>query len=129
MTTLPADTAVIVIDHGSRLDAANTMLDQVAALFRERTGVSIVEPAHMELAAPTLEEAAAKCVEQGARTIVVHPYFLAPGRHSTGDIPAMVEALKPRHPNVQFIVTGPLGVDDAMAEIMHRRVAEALGLA
>jgi len=127
MEALPPDTAVIIVDHGSRLPAANAMLDDVVAMYQAETGVAIVEPAHMELAHPTMEEAAARCVERGARTVVVHPYFLAPGRHSTNDIPAMVAALKPRYADVQFVVTAPLGVDVAMASIMHRRVAEALG--
>lgn len=129
MVALPPHTAVIVIDHGSRKTAANAMLDEVVAMYRSATGVEIVEAAHMELASPTLEEAAARCVEQGAATIVVHPYFLAPGRHSTGDIPAMVDALSPLYPEVRFMVTQPLGVDPAMASLMHRRVAEALGTA
>jgi len=127
MQKLPPDTAVIVIDHGSRMQAANDMLDEVVAMYRAATGVAVVEAAHMELASPTLEEAVGRCLEAGARTIVVHPYFLAPGRHSTGDIPGMVAALAPLHPEVRFRVTNPLGVDPAIAPIMHRRVAEALG--
>lgn len=126
MDSFPPDTAVIVIDHGSRMQAANDMLEDVVAMYREATGAPIVEPAHMELASPTLDDAVERCVAQGARTVVVHPYFLAPGRHSTGDIPSMVEALAPRYPNTRFTVTEPLGVDTAMARVMQRRVASAL---
>jgi sirohydrochlorin ferrochelatase len=126
MDPLPPNTGIIVVDHGSRMPAANALLDGVVALYREATGAAIVEPAHMELAAPTLEDAVARCIEQGARTIVVHPYFLAPGRHSTGDIPRMVEELAPRHPEVHFHVTEPLGLDPAMAGIMHRRILASL---
>lgn len=126
MEALPPDIAVIVIDHGSRMPAANEMLDGVVRMYRDAAGAAIVEPAHMELAAPTLEDAVARCVKQGARTIVVHPYFLAPGRHSTGDIPAMVAALAPAHPGIRFRVTEPLGVDALMAQVMHRRIIDAL---
>lgn len=126
MDPLPPDTAVIVIDHGSRLDAANEMLVGVVEMYRAASGVAIVEPAHMELAPPTLDDAAARCVAQGATTIVVHPYFLAPGRHSTRDIPAMVAALAPRFPNTVFQVSDPLGVDSLMARIMHRRILDSL---
>lgn len=126
METLPPDTAVIVIDHGSRFDAANDMLIGVVQMYQAATGVAIVEPAHMELAAPTLEDAAARCVAQGATSIIVHPYFLAPGRHSTRDIPAMVAALEPRFPQIAFRVSAPLGIDPAMAQIMQRRILESL---
>ena len=126
METLPPDTAVIVIDHGSRLPAANAMLDDVVRMYQSATGAQIVEAAHMELAEPTLEDATARCVARGATSIVVHPYFLAPGRHSTSDIPGMVAALAPHYPRIYFRVTEPLGVDSIMAQLMHRRVMEAL---
>lgn len=129
METLPAGTAVIVIDHGSRMAAANDMLNEVVHMYRQATGAPIVEPAHMELAEPTLEDAVGRCIAQGAATIIVHPYFLAPGRHSTADIPGMVEELAPRYPNVRFHVTNPLGIDPGMAAVMHRRILEALGAA
>lgn len=127
MEPLPHGTAVIVIDHGSRLAAANEMLDDVVAMYRKTTGADLVEPAHMELAEPTLEDAVAKCVAHGATAIVVHPYFLAPGRHSTSDIPGMVAEIAPRYPAIDFRVTAPLGVDDIMARLMHRRILESLG--
>ncbi len=126
METLPPGTAVIIIDHGSRLAAANAMLDDVAAMYRAATGAEIVEAAHMELAEPTLEDATARCVARGATSIVVHPYFLAPGRHSTSDIPRMVAELAPHYPEVYFRVTEPLGVDAMMAQLMHQRVIESL---
>lgn len=126
MQTLPPGTAVIVIDHGSRMPAANSMLDDVVRMYQAATGVEIVEAAHMELAEPTLEDAAARCVARGATSIVVHPYFLAPGRHSTSDIPGMVAAVAPHYPEIYFRVTEPLGVDAIMAQLMHQRVIEAL---
>ncbi len=126
MEALPHGTAVIIIDHGSRLAAANTMLNDVVAMYQSATGAEIVEAAHMELAEPTLEDATAKCVARGATSIVVHPYFLAPGRHSTSDIPRMVADLAPHYPEVYFRVTEPLGVDAIMAQLMHQRIVEAL---
>jgi sirohydrochlorin ferrochelatase len=106
--------------------AANDMLNEVVRMYQTATGAAIVEAAHMELAEPTLEDATARCVAQGATSIVVHPYFLAPGRHSTSDIPGMVAALAPRYPQIYFRVTEPLGVNAIMARLMHLRVVEAL---
>lgn len=126
MDALPDGTAIIVIDHGSKRDEANRMLLGVVAQFQAVTGSKIVEAAHMELAEPTLEDAVKACIAQGARQIVVHPYFLAPGRHSTEDIPAMVEALAPQYPEITFRVTEPLGIAPQMAEVMQQRIHEAL---
>ena len=120
------DIGVILVDHGSKVAEANAMLDEVARLFRESTGAPIVEPAHMELADPTIAQAFARCVEQGATRVVVHPYFLSPGRHSTSDIPRLVEEAARVHPGVPVTVTEPLGLDIRMSEVILQRIQEAL---
>ena len=122
--------AVLLVDHGSRRAQANALLDEVAALVKQRLGAgSIVEPAHMEIAEPTIAHGFSRCVEQGATTVVVHPFMLAPGRHATEDLPRLVaEAAKP-HDGVIFAIAAPLGshagVIDAVIE--HCEAALATG--
>ncbi|XP_073142970.1 sirohydrochlorin ferrochelatase, chloroplastic isoform X4 [Henckelia pumila] len=72
---------VIIVDHGSRRDESNLMLNEFVDMFRERTKYPIVEPAHMELAAPSIKDAFDLCVQQGAKRVIVSPFFLSPGRH------------------------------------------------
>ena len=48
--------------------------------------------AHLEIAPPGIGEGIDACVAAGATEIVVHPYFLSPGRHTSHDIPRQVEA-------------------------------------
>jgi len=126
MPLIANDTGIILVDHGSTFDEANLMLLEVVRTFREATGVAIVEAAHMELAEPTLAQAFARCVEQGAKHVVVHPYFLSPGRHSTSDIPRMAAEAAAMHPGVKVTVTEPIGVDSSISEVILRRVLEAL---
>jgi sirohydrochlorin ferrochelatase len=116
--------AVVLVDHGSRAAAANAVLDEVAALLRRRLPERIVEVAHMELAPPTLAEALERCVAAGAREIVVHPYFLAPGAHATGDVPAQAAAAAARHPGVTVRVTAPLGAHPAIVDAILDRLDE-----
>lgn len=127
---LPAPRGVIVVDHGSRRAESNDQLLDVVRLFAaaEATaaGFAIVEPAHMELASPTIAEAFARCVARGARSVIVFPYFLAPGRHWREDIPALAAAAAAQHQGIPFVVTPPLGLHPALVEIMHARIAEAL---
>ena len=126
MQSLPTDLGVILVDHGSKKAEANDQLNEVAKAFRRTTGAKIVETAHMELAVPTIAQAFASCVRRGAKRIVVHPYFLAPGRHSTADIPRLAaEAARP-HPEIPFCVSEPLGVDEVLSGVILRRVEEAL---
>jgi len=83
----PDQVGVIVVDHGSRRAESNAMLLDVVAMFGRMTDWSIIEPAHMELASPTIAEAFDRCVERGAKLVVIHPYFLLPGKHWNQDIP------------------------------------------
>jgi sirohydrochlorin ferrochelatase len=127
MFSYPGHTVgLVIVDHGSKKAAANDMLLDVAQLFKRISHCSIVEPAHMELAEPSIEQAFDKCVEQGATFVVVHPYFLAPGRHSTTDIPRMVGESAARHPGIRFHITQPLGLDEKIAQLMIERIDHCL---
>lgn len=123
---LPDNLGLVLVDHGSRKGAANQLLLDVADLFRRVSGAKIVEPAHMELAEPTIEQAFDACVAQGATTVVVHPYFLAPGKHSTTDIPRMVKEAAAKHPGVRYHVTQPLGLDEKIAQLIVERVSHCV---
>ena len=124
MSSLPADLGIIIVDHGSKREEANDLLLDVVNAFRETSGAGIVEAAHMELAEPTLLQAYAACVEQGATAIVIHPYFLAPGRHSTSDIPRLAEEAAAVHPGIPYRITAPLGVDQRICEVIQQRIDE-----
>ena len=121
-----ATLGIIVVDHGSRREESNRLLEEVAWQLKLATGVAIVEPAHMELAEPSLEQAFDRCVAAGARLVVVHPYFLGPGRHWDQDIPALAAAAAARHPGVPYLVTAPLGLHPLMLQIMAQRISHCL---
>jgi len=117
--------ALIIVDHGSTVEEANDILAKIAGLI-ESSGKSkfdIVKYCHMELAEPTVAQAFDACVMEGAGHIVVHPYFLVPGRHSTEDIPRLVEEAARRHAGVSYYVTEPLGVHDNIIEVILERTA------
>ncbi|MBL8818311.1 MAG: hypothetical protein JNL58_19950 [Planctomyces sp.] len=126
MTSAEDQTAVIIVDHGSRRAASNEMLLAAVEQFRELSRYSIVEPAHMELAQPDIASAFARCVEQGAGRIVVFPYFLSPGRHWSEDIPALVKAAAEEYPNVSWMVTAPFGLHPGMTNIINDRIDHCL---
>ena len=118
--------AVIVVDHGTRSSEVNAEFE---ASVRSGAGLGsygIVEPAHMELAEPSLATAFGRCVAAGATTVAVAPYFLGPGRHWDRDIPALVAAAAARHPGVRWMVTGPLGPDPRLLDLVGDRVARCL---
>ena len=116
----------MVVDHGSRRAASNDALLDVVRVFRESTDYKLIEPAHMELAEPTIAQAFTRLVESGAKFVAVHPYFLLPGRHWDQDIPKLVGEAACQHPGIDFIVTSPLGIHAQMAQIMNDRIVDCL---
>ena len=122
MSNQTSITGIIIVDHGSRRRESNTMLHTAAERFAAQSQYSIVEPAHMELAEPTIAQAFAACVEKGATEIIVFPYFLSPGRHWTEDIPALVEAAAKDHPDIRWLVTAPFGLHPGMLDIINDRI-------
>jgi sirohydrochlorin ferrochelatase len=115
---------VIIVDHGSRREESNLMLEEVASLFgkRFRQRYEIVEPAHMEISEPSIGAAYARCVERGASRVVVCPFFLGPGKHWTSDIPRLTAEAAERFPQTRYHVTMPLGVDDLILDLLDKRV-------
>ncbi|MBI1367032.1 MAG: hypothetical protein GC162_00110 [Planctomycetes bacterium] len=120
------DIGIIVVDHGSRRPESNDMLLSVVKLFAEQTDYRIIEPAHMELAEPTIEQAFDRCVERGAKVVVCHPYFLLPGRHWNQDIPNLTAAAAKRHPGIRWMVTAPLGLNEKLPMVMSDAIAHCL---
>jgi sirohydrochlorin ferrochelatase len=118
-------TAIIIVDHGSRLAESNRMLEEVARLFAERfkQTYGIVEPAHMELAEPTIGTAYAKCVKRGAQRVIVCPFFLGPGKHWTQDIPRLAAEAAQKFPGTRYHVAQTLGIDDLILELLHKRAS------
>ena len=116
--------ALVIVDHGSRADAAHAHLEAIAARVRERAPEWIVRAAHMELAPPSLDEAVEACVREGAEEVSVHPFFLSPGRHLSEDIPALVRAAAERHPGVRVRLTRAVGELPELVELILRSARE-----
>jgi sirohydrochlorin ferrochelatase len=114
--------AVLLIDHGSRRDEANEMMNCMANLVQAMAGADVVvRYAHMELCEPSISAGVQSCVQAGATELIVFPYMLSPGKHSTGDIPRMVAEAVARHPDVSVRVTTAFGVHEKLAEVILSR--------
>jgi sirohydrochlorin ferrochelatase len=113
---------ILIIDHGSVKEEANHMLECVGELVQRMAGESaLVRVAHMELAAPTVADGFEACIAAGATEIVVFPYMLSPGKHSTRDIPRMVAEISAAHPGIPVQVTAAFGVSEQLAAVVLSR--------
>lgn len=118
-------TALLLIAHGSRQEEANADLRHVAEQLRVR-GAAIVEASFLELAAPDIEEGGVRCVEQGAKRVVLVPYFLSAGVHVRRDLTAAREKLAERFAAVEFRLAEPLGRHPLLLDVVMDRVREAI---
>lgn len=122
----PGRLGLLVVGHGSRRGAANDLLVAVTEALAARVPAHAVEAAFLEIARPTIAEAYAALVAAGCDRIVVHPYFLYPGAHTTTDIPAALEAAAAEHGAVPWVLTEPLNLDPRIVDVVADRVATAL---
>lgn len=119
---------IIIVDHGSRVAESNALLERLAVAFaaRYKDRFTVVEPAHMEIAEPSIGTAYKKCVERGAERVVVCPFFLGPGKHWTHDIPRLTSEAAARYPATRFHVSAPLGIDDLILDLIAKRAGHCV---
>jgi sirohydrochlorin ferrochelatase len=99
---------LLLIAHGSRRAEANADLEFVAADMRRRGRFAFVQCSYLELAEPDIHTGGTKCVEAGATSVVMLPYFLSPGRHVSEDLTAARAGLAELFPQVRFQLAAPL---------------------
>ena len=116
----PASVGIIIVDHGSKVAAANERLERLCEAYVKTRAPKhwVVRPAHMELASPSISEAFDALVEAGCATIVCHPFFLSQGRHVREDVPALLDEAASRH-NVPYSLTPPLGEAPVLLDLVH----------
>ena len=111
--------SLIIIAHGSRKETSNIeVIDIVNQIKNSETTYSLVEPAFLEFAAPTLEESVKKSLDQNLLEIYIYPYFLNSGKHVTSDIPDEIETLKIKYPQVNITMLPHFGESKKINEII-----------
>ena len=116
--------AVILFSHGSRDPLWRAPMEAVARRIADLHPGRPVCCAYLELCAPSLPDAAAQLVSQGATHITVVPMFLGTGKHAREDLPVLVNALRSAHPSTQFAVQTAIGEDPRMTALMAEIACE-----
>lgn len=126
MNEIDRKTAVLLIGHGSPRPEVQSAFCALAELVRAAGDHEVVEVAFLSCAEPTIGTGIDRCVEQGARRIVMCPYFLFAGSHVRNDLPAAMAVAGQRYPELELLLAEPLGVHSKLGEVVCERVAEAL---
>jgi sirohydrochlorin cobaltochelatase len=114
--------AVVVASAGTADPDANAEQVRMARLLAEYLGCA-VEAAFASATGPTPGQAAARLARDGARTVAVVPWVLAPG-HFARQVEASAQA-GIEGTGAQLVLTAALGPDDAVTRLVADRVAEA----
>lgn len=123
---MESKTALLVMVHGSPRPIANAEMFRVVEIVKERGAFPIVEVGFMECNEPTIPEAIASCVEQGATEVVAVPYFLHTGTHVADDLPTLIEEAIALFPDVTFRMGNYLGQSERLTDILTDRTKAAL---
>ena len=112
--------ALVLIAHGSRRQASNQEVLDLASRLRQPAGnhYQLIKAGFLEIAEPSIPEAIETCIKSGATSIVVVPYFLAAGRHVAEDIPHIVKPVAERHPQVTIRISEHIGMSDSMTRLI-----------
>jgi sirohydrochlorin ferrochelatase len=116
--------AVLLIAHGSRHAPANDDLHELAARFAGRGEYPIVEPSFLELAEPDISTSGDRCVARGAKRVLMVPYFLSAGVHLIRDLSAARDALRERHPGIEFRLGPALGPHPLLDDLVSERIRQ-----
>jgi len=112
--------ALLLIAHGSRREASNQEVRELATRLEHIAGdrFNPVIPAFLELAEPDIQTGVDLCVEAGATSVTVVPYFLSAGRHVASDIPAELEDAARKHQAITIHQSDYLGKHQSIPELL-----------
>lgn len=111
---------LLIIAHGSPRQEANEEFVGLVKKVKAKLPAYQVWHAFLEKYKPTMEEGVDLLISQGVDDLLILPYFLGKGLHTTKDIPAMIESKKKCHPKIRFKSTLPLGSQPEMLELILR---------
>ena len=100
---------IVLFAHGAR----EAQWAEPFARIRERVRAARpeypIELAFLEIMTPTLEEAIASVIAEGAVTVTVFPLFMAQGGHLKTDLPRILEQIRASHPRIPITLEPPIG--------------------
>lgn len=111
-------TTLLLVGHGSRNKEGNKEIQHFAAEWRERHADWRIEVCFIEhadvLLAGGMDRAA-----KGAKRVLVLPFILNAAGHVKMELPAALDAVRARHPQVEFLVARHLGMGREILAVLQ----------
>ena len=120
--------SLLIIAHGSRREASNDEIRTLTDKLRNHPAndADHTACAFLELAEPDIPGGIQHCIDQGATSVVVYPYFLSQGRHVAEDIPKEVKEKQLQYPNVDIVIADYFGSSERVIELLAMESAASM---
>ena len=119
---------LVLLAHGARDPAWATPFEAVAARVRADAPDALARLAFLELMTPGLDEVAEELARLGCARVDVVPVFLGMGGHVRRDVPAQLDVLRARHPQVDWRLHAALGESAIVIAALADAALAAAGL-
>lgn len=112
--------SLLLVAHGSRRAESNAEIAALTKRVAEKAGndFGAIEFAFLELAEPLIPDGIQSCIDKGATSVSVVPYFLARGTHVAEDIPEQVAIKQGEYPEMDIHITDYLGTSDELVDVL-----------
>jgi sirohydrochlorin cobaltochelatase len=107
---------IVLFAHGARDPEWARPFEAIREKVRASRPEYPIALAYLELMSPTLEEAIAGLIAEGAPAVTVFPLFMAQGGHLKQDLPRILDDIRAAHPRIPIGLEPPIG---EVAEIVE----------
>jgi sirohydrochlorin ferrochelatase len=112
--------ALLIIDRGSKMKEVQEELRNTCELIKYKTDYSYVDFCFLEVIPPYIGEGIRKCIDRGADSITIVPYFLYPGMKLKDAVTQTATII--RQEDKKMVITKPLSYQPSISEIVLKRV-------
>jgi len=120
---------LLVVGHGSSLPYNKALINDVADRIGRRMPNAVTRTGFMNINSPSIKDGIDSFTGTGIKKIIVFPLFLAPGVHTTEDVPRLIGLQEGQrrisYEGYDIVYADPLGSDDLIAELSCKRIAQA----
>ena len=115
--------AFLIIDRGSKEKEVKEELSSICSMVRSRADYEYANFCFLEVVPPFINEGIRSCIENGAESITVLPYFLYPGLKLKESVKLAAQICAAQ--KIKVAITKPLTFHSIMPQITLERIRQA----
>lgn len=100
-------------------------MSRVVDELRRRDPSTSFQTAFLEFQSPNIPEGIDLAIQQGAKEVIVVPYFVQTGKHVVEDIPHLIRQAQTKYPKTVISLSNHIGFDPRMVSVIEDRIKEA----